>query len=334
VTELTPEQIQELLPQRYRLEHELARGGMARVFLARESHPNRPVAIKVMSSQLTEEGRERFLREVNYTSQLSHPHIVPIYAAGEIGEFLYYVMPFVEGETLADRLERDGTLPIREAVQITLDVARALQYAHGRGVTHRDVKPGNILFQDDHALVADFGVARAHDQRDPGVTREGHTLGTVEYMAPEQATGSADVDGRTDQYGLACVLYEMIGGETPFHGKTAQVTLARHLSDAVPPLRTLRGSLGTQIEGVIMRGLQKNPQDRFQSMAEFADALSDAFAATAEKMKRPTTAGHPPVTAPTAPWLKMGVPALLLLVIALVFSPWSREEPMADDGSG
>ncbi len=276
------ESLQAALPERYRIERELARGGMSRVYLARESHPDRAVAIKVMDEQVTAHlGRERFLQEVNFTSRLTHPHIVPIFAAGEAAGSLYYVMPFVEGETLAVRLEREARLPIGDAVRIALHMAGALHYAHQNGVVHRDIKPGNVLLQGRHALVADFGVARALEEvEDVGMTGEGQTLGTPEYMAPEQAMGSAGVDGRADQYALACLLYEMLGGEPPFHGRTAQATLARHLSDSVPSLLSLRKTVGEELEGVILRALEKTPADRFQSVEEFADALGDAFAST------------------------------------------------------
>lgn len=255
---------------------------MSRVYLARESHPDRAVAIKVLDEQLTAQlGRERFIQEVNFTSRLTHPHIVPIFAAGEAAGSLYYVMPYVEGETLAVQLDREARLPVGDAVRIALHMAGALHYAHQNGVVHRDIKPGNVLLQGRHALVADFGIARAlEDVEGHGMTGEGQTLGTPEYMAPEQAMGSDMVDGRADQYALACVLYEMLGGEPPFHGRTAQATLARHLSDSVPSLLSLRKTVGRELEGVILRALEKTPADRFRDVEEFADALGDAFAST------------------------------------------------------
>jgi serine/threonine-protein kinase len=277
------ERLQELLPVRYRVEREIARGGMSQVYRARESHPSRSVAIKVLDERLPERGRERFLQEVELTSRLIHPHIVPIYAAGEIGDSLYYVMPFIEGETLADRLEREGPLSVEETIRIAAIVGRALYYAHERGVVHRDVKPSNILLQDGLPLVADFGVARAFEAGDPtGLTQEGHSVGTPEYMAPEQAQARGDVDGRADQYALACVVYEMLGGDPPFHAGTAQSTLARHIWDTVPSLKAIRPGVGGNLEAVIRRALEKVPADRFADAGEFADALVDAAEADRE----------------------------------------------------
>jgi serine/threonine-protein kinase len=319
MTQYTLEELQRLLPDRYEVQREIARGGMSRVYLAREDHPDRLVALKVMDTKLSEGGRKRFLQEVDFTSKLSHPHIVPIFAAGQVGESLYYVMPFIGGDTLADRINNHGALPVDDAVRITLEVSRALQYAHGMGVIHRDVKPDNIHFQDGHALVADFGIARAHGDAGSRMTEEGHTLGTVAYMAPEQATGSTVVDGHADQYSLGCVLFEMLTGEPPFHGKTARSTLARHLSGTIPSLRTLRPAVPEAIEQVVRRSLQKVPQDRYPSVEEFAQDLRAARRASRSGAPHPATSDTTAVAPPAGGrrgW-KMGAAAAVILAVAV-----------------
>ena len=228
------EALQAALPERYTIEREIARTGMSRVYLARERHPDRQVAIKVLDQDLTAHlGRERFLREVDLTSSLAHPHIVPIFSAGDADGALYSVMPYIAGETLADRMERKGRLPIEESVRIALEVASALQYAHGKNVIHRDIKPGNVLLQEGHALVADFGIARVLSLADQGsLTQAGHTIGTPDYMSPEQAGAQEHLDGRSDMYSLGCILFAMLVGEPPFPSSSVQATLARHLTEA------------------------------------------------------------------------------------------------------
>jgi tetratricopeptide (TPR) repeat protein len=337
MTQYTLEELQRLLPDRYEVQREIARGGMSRVYLAREDHPDRLVALKVMDTRLSEEGRKRFLQEVDFTSKLSHPHIVPIFAAGQVGESLYYVMPFIGGDTLADRIDRQGALPVDDAVRITLEVSRALQYAHGMGVIHRDVKPDNIHFQDGHALVADFGIARAHGDAGSRMTEEGHTLGTVAYMAPEQATGSTVVDGHADQYSLGCVLFEMLTGEPPFHGKTARSTLARHLSGTVPSLRTLRPAVPEAIEQVVNRSLQKVPHDRYSSVDEFAQALRVARRASRSGAPQPAVSDDTPGTPPAGRrrWWKLAVAAVILAVaVPALVIPWGDAPPELAAGDG
>jgi len=249
---------------------------MSRVYLAREELPDRDVAIKVLDEELSARlGRERFVREVEVTSQLGHPHIVPIHAAGDAGGTLYYVMPYIEGESLRDRLGREGRLPIDDALKITHQVADALQHAHDKGIVHRDIKPANILIQSGHAVVADFGIARALRVSESGgeFTQSGLPLGTPDYMSPEQASGEEAIDGRTDTYALACVVYEMLAGQPPFHSRTARATLARHLTDTVPSLKSLRASVPRGVEQVIAEALSKAPQDRPKGVLRFADAL-------------------------------------------------------------
>lgn len=270
------ERFQAALPKRYRILRQLDGAGMSRVYLAREELPERDVAIKALDEDLSARlGRARFVREVELTSKLGHPHIVPIYAAGDADGILYYVMPYIDGESLRDRLKREEQLPISDALRITQQVADALQHAHDRGVVHRDVKPSNILLQSGFAVVADFGIARAlsaaegHD----GSTTKNIPLGTPDYMSPEQASGDRPVDGRTDEYALACVLFEMLAGQPPFHSRTPQATLARHLTEPVPSIRVLRPTVPEQVEACIRRALSKAPADRYGSVGDFARAL-------------------------------------------------------------
>jgi tetratricopeptide (TPR) repeat protein len=263
------------LGARYRIDRELGRGGMARVYLARDLRHDRDVALKVLQPEVASSlGTDRFLREIRIEASLQHPHILPLHDSGVAGGLLYYVMPYVSGETLRDRLAREIQLPLADALRITGEVADALSYAHGQNVIHRDIKPGNILLSDDHAVVADFGIARAMtaaagDQ----VTEGGIALGTPEYMSPEQATGETFIDGRSDVYALGCVLYEMLAGEPPFSGRTVQAILARHLSDPPPPLRVRRPQVPPAVEAAVMTALAKVPADRFATAHEFALAL-------------------------------------------------------------
>jgi serine/threonine-protein kinase len=267
--------IQEALPERYTVERELGRGGMAVVVLARERQPNRQVAIKVLMPGVAQRlGHERFLREIDLLSSLAHPHIVPIFAAGEAGDFLYYVMPFVRGETLRERLRRDGPLAPTAALHIAAEVAEALEHAHRNSIVHRDIKPENILLHDGYALVTDFGVARAVSAAGADqITESGITVGTPSYMSPEQATGSREIDGRTDVYALGCVLYEMLSGEPPFGAGTSDEVLARHLSSPPPSIRARLAGMPPEIDAAVQRALAKSPSDRFQSAAEMAEVL-------------------------------------------------------------
>ncbi len=269
------QRVQAALPERYTIEREIGRGGMATVVLARERHPNRQVAIKILLPGLAERlGHERFLREIDLLSSLTHPHIVPIYAAGEAGEFLYYSMPFIQGETLRERLGRAGPLPLTHALRIAAEVAEALEHAHRNNVVHRDVKPENILLHDGYAMVTDFGVARAISAAGAEqITESGIAVGTPSYMSPEQASGVREIDGRTDVYALGCVLYEMISGEPPFGAGTSDEVLARHLSSPPPSARARLPGLPPEVDAALHRALAKSPGDRFQSAAEFAEVL-------------------------------------------------------------
>ena len=270
------ERLQAALPKRYTLERELGRGGMATVYLARESHPRRRVAIKVLQADVSVRvGRERFLREVDLLSNVTHPHIVPIFAAGEANGFLYYVMPFVEGESLRERLQREGRLPLAEALRIVAQVAEALQHAHRRNVVHRDIKPENILVHDGYALVTDFGVARAISEAGTDlITETGIAVGTPAYMSPEQASGSSEIDGRTDIYALGCVLYEMLAGEPPFGTGAAHEIMARHVGTKPPSLRMFASEVPIEVDGAVRKALAKAPEDRYQTPDEFAEVLT------------------------------------------------------------
>jgi len=269
------ERVRASLAGRYTIERELGRGGMATVYLARDLKHDRPVALKVLRPELAASlGADRFLREIQVTAHLTHPNILPLLDSGRADEFLYYVTPYVEGESLRSRLERERQLPVDEAVRLAAAVAGALDYAHRHQIIHRDIKPENILLEDGQAVVADFGIARAlHAAESAKLTETGVAVGTVAYMSPEQATGE-EFDGRSDIYSLGCVLYEMLAGEPPFTGPTAQVVTARRLAGSVPSLHAVRDSVPRQIEQAIGKALAKLPADRFATAAEFADALT------------------------------------------------------------
>ncbi len=260
---------------RYRIERELGRGGMAVVLLAHDLKHDRKVAIKVLRPAIAAAvGAERFLREITIAAQLHHPHILPMYDSGEADGLLYFVMPYVEGESLRDRLEREVQLPLAEALQIAREVADAIGYAHSHEVVHRDIKPENILLESGHAIVADFGIARAITAAGGDrLTETGLVIGTAAYMSPEQATGERTLDGRSDVYSLGCVLYEMLAGEIPYPGPTAQAMLARRLTDPVPPLRSRRPSVPPAVERAVAKALARLPADRFSTAQEFSAAL-------------------------------------------------------------
>ncbi|HEU5041620.1 MAG TPA: protein kinase, partial [Gemmatimonadales bacterium] len=270
------------------------RGGMATVWLARDLRHHRPVAIKVLHPELSAVlGPERFAKEIEVTARLQHPHILPLFDSGAAGGLLYYVMPYVEGESLRQRIARERQLPLDAAIQITRDAGSALQYAHERGIVHRDVKPENIMLSGGQAVVADFGIARAlHAAGAEQLTVSGIVVGTPQYMSPEQAGGGA-VDGRSDQYSLACTLYEMLSGQPPFTGPSVQAVIARHSLDPVPGLRVVRQAVPAAVEAAILRAMAKVPADRFPSMQRFLEALgapdsaSSAATAPAPAQSRP-----------------------------------------------
>ena len=270
------------LADRYVLERELGEGGMAVVYLAEDVRHRRRVAVKVLRPELAAAlGAERFLREIETTAQLRHPHILPLYDSGEAAGFLYYVMPLVEGESLRARLNREKQLPLDDALEIAREVADALSYAHARGVVHRDIKPENILLESGHAVVADFGIAKAVDAAGgEALTQTGMAVGTPLYMSPEQAAGEQAVDGRSDLYSLGCVLYEMLGGQPPFTGPTVESVVHQHLVAEPPAITQLRPAVPAAVAGVLQRALAKTPADRFNPAAQFADALRGASGAT------------------------------------------------------
>ncbi|HZA92032.1 MAG TPA: protein kinase, partial [Gemmatimonadales bacterium] len=264
------------LEGRYAVERLIGQGGMATVYLARDDRHSRQVAIKVLRSELAVSiGADRFLREIQVAARLQHPHILALYDSGEAAGFLYYVMPFVEGESLRARLDREKQLPLSDTIQLTCEIADALHYAHTRKIVHRDIKPENILIQDGHSLVADFGIARALSEAGGDkLTQTGMAVGTPHYMSPEQALGGDQVDGRSDEYSLGCVVYEMLIGQPPFDGPNAMAILARHSMEGVPSLQVVRNSVPDEVEDAIMRALEKTPADRFPNVREFADTLA------------------------------------------------------------
>jgi serine/threonine protein kinase/tetratricopeptide (TPR) repeat protein len=272
------QQLQAALADRYTLERELGRGGMAVVYLARDLKHDRLVALKVLRPELAASiGAERFLREIQIAAKLSHPSILTLIESGEADGQLYYVMPYIEGESLRDRLNREPQLPIEDAVSISREVAEALDHAHAQGVVHRDIKPENIMFQAGHAVVTDFGIARAVTAAGgEQLTETGIAVGTPAYMSPEQAGGSGRIDGRSDLYALGCVVYEMLGGEPPFTGPSAQAILARHAVDPVPNLATLRATVPPAMVRGIEQALHKSPADRYATAAAFAEELGMA----------------------------------------------------------
>jgi TolB-like protein/tRNA A-37 threonylcarbamoyl transferase component Bud32/Flp pilus assembly protein TadD len=298
------ETLRAALSGRYTLERELGRGGMATVWLARDIRHDRHVALKVLHPELSAGlGPERFLREIRTTARLDHPHILPLLDSGEVaatpgapgaaGGLLWYTMPFVEGESLRDRLRREGQLPVDQALRLAGEVADALDCAHEQGIVHRDIKPENILLSRAHARVADFGIARALEAAGGELTATGLAVGTPAYMSPEQASGGA-VDARSDVYALGCVLYEMLAGEPPFTGPTAQAVIAKRFAGEPTPVRRVRPTVPEAVDQAVRKALAPVPADRFASAAEFAQALAAAGVPSA-----PTpTAGTPTIAAP------------------------------------
>ncbi len=311
------------LADRYTLERELGRGGMATVYLAGDVKHRRKVAIKVLHPEIGAAiGPERFLREIEIAASLQHPHILPLYDSGDAAGNLYYVMPFVEGESLRDRLKREHQLPQEDVIKITSEVASALGYAHSRDIVHRDIKPENIMLSGGSAIVADFGIARAASAMEQQqLTQTGTVVGTPLYMSPEQSMGS-DIDGRSDEYSLACVVYEMLVGEPPFTGPNVQAIIARHSMQAVSPPSIIRLSIPETMERALLKALEKTPADRYPSVVMFADAFAAPSTISAAMRRQSTTTtpavSRPSVTlqvpVPTRHTLRWAVPLLVLLL--------------------
>ncbi len=272
------------LADRYAIDREIGSGGMATVYLAQDLKHDRRVAVKVLRPEVGHQlGVDRFLREIRIAATLSHPNILPLFDSGEADGFLYYVMPYVEGKTLAERIQVEGGLPVEEAVAILREIGDALARAHGEGVVHRDIKPQNILFEFGHVRVADFGLARALDVAGgERLTRTGVAVGTPHYMSPEQVAGGSAEDVRSDVYSLGCVAYELLVGAPPYTGSTAQAVAAGHLSKPVPPVRDRRPEVPPGVEAAVRRALAKDPGDRFQTVTEMTDALTYALTAEAQ----------------------------------------------------
>jgi serine/threonine protein kinase len=263
------------LSGRYAVEREIARGGMATVYLAQDIERRRAVAVKVMDSRLAGGlDHQRFVREIELASSLSHPHIVPLYDSGDAGGVLFYVMPYIEGESLFERLQRERQLPLEDALRIARDVAGALGYAHGSGVLHRDVKPENILLSGTRALVTDFGLARAIGEANyRRLTETGVIVGSAFYMSPEQIREDRGLDQRTDIYSLGCILYEMLTGEPPYTAPSIMQLIKRIITAPVPSARRLRDTVPPQVDEAVSRALAKTARERFATMEEFAAAL-------------------------------------------------------------
>ncbi|MFL5494994.1 MAG: protein kinase domain-containing protein [Gemmatimonadales bacterium] len=271
-----PSSLADALAGRYSVERELGRGGMATVYLARDLKHERLVALKVLRPELAQAlGAERFLREIRLTAGLQHPHILPLHDSGAVEGALFYVMPYVEGESLRDRLVRERQLPLEDALGISRAVASALAYAHQQGIVHRDIKPENILLtRQGEALVADFGIAKALGPEGERLTETGLAIGTAAYLSPEQASGDSRVDARSDIYALGCVLYEMLVGEPPYTGPTAQAIVSRRFSAPIPSIRHARPEVPAAIDDAVRRALARTPADRPASAAAFAAALA------------------------------------------------------------
>ena len=321
--------LQSALSDRYRLDREAGAGGMATVYLAEDVRHDRRVALKVLRPELAAViGAERFLAEIKLTANLQHPHILPLFDSGEADGYLFYVMPFVEGETLRDRMTREKQLPVADALRITTEVASALDYAHRHGVVHRDIKPENILLHDGQALVADFGIALAASKASGArMTETGMSLGTPHYMSPEQAMGEREITARSDVYALGAVLYEMLTGDPPFTGSTAQAVVARVVTESPRPLVPQRHTIPPHVEAAVLTALEKLPADRFASAAEFAEALQDkTYRSTVVTAATAAAAGAQAHGRTGA--MVYALAGLLVLAVAAALWGWFRPRPV------
>jgi len=315
------EHLKAALKDRYDVERELGHGGMDTVFLARDVKHGREVAIKVLHEDLAiAMGADRFRREIQIATSLSHPHILPLYDSGEADGSLYYVMPLVTGESLRARIDREKILPIEDALQITQEVASALGFAHRKNVVHSDIKPENILLESGHAIIADFGIARVVSSMGDtaALTQTGMSLGTPTYMSPEQAFAEKDIDGRSDEYSLACVLYEMLTGQPPFTGPNAQAIMARHSMAAVPSMQIVRNTIPDEVEDLVQKALSKSRADRFPTLEEFASELKECVIDHATDTRRidRRTVARPLQKGPSR--LKYAIGAAIVVALLLV----------------
>jgi serine/threonine-protein kinase len=320
------DRLQASLEGEYRLDRELGGGGMSRVFVAQEGALDRSVVVKVLAPELTGSlSVERFRREIQLAARVHHPHIVPVLLVGQADGLLYYTMPYIVGESLRERIQRQGPLPIADVIRIMRDVADALGHAHALGVLHRDVKPDNILLVRQHALVTDFGVAKALRESWPAGDRRkyertpstGFALGTPAYMAPEQAAADPTIDARADIYTLGCVAYEMLTEKPPFSGRSAQKIMAAQVAERPIPVSVARPDVRPQLEAIVMRCLEKNPDHRWQEADDLVDAL-DQFAAETTALAIGAT--QPPV----ARRLTMGQTIMLHVAAAIVLASATR----------
>ena len=314
------------LEGRYRIERELGEGGMAKVYLAGDLKHERKVALKVLKPELAAVvGADRFLAEIKTTANLQHPHILGLHDSGEADGLLYYVMPYVEGESLRDRLDRENQLPVDDAVGITTNLAEALDYAHRQGVVHRDIKPGNVLLQDGKPVISDFGIALAVDAAGGGrLTETGLSLGTPHYMSPEQATGDLNVGTQTDIYALGCVLYEMLVGDPPYTGSTAQAILGKIIQAQPVSATEVRKSVPANVDAAVRKALEKLPADRFTGARDFANALADG----GFRHGGPAEAGVGLASKRLWNPLSMGLAATSVILAALLLSTATRPEPV------
>ncbi len=311
------------LEGRYRIESELGEGGMATVYLAKDLKHNRNVALKVLKPELAAVvGAERFLAEIEVTANLQHPNILPLHDSGETDGFLFYVMPYVEGDTLKDRLDREHQLPVTDAVQIATDMGEALDYAHRQGVIHRDIKPANVLLLEGKPVISDFGIALAVGAAGGGrLTETGLSLGTPHYMSPEQATGDRAVGASTDTYALGCVLYEMLVGEPPYPGTTAQAVLGKIIAGKPVSATDERPSIPANVDAAIRKALEKLPADRFTSAQDFVRALGD------EHFRYGEEAAAGAGAAAVGPWNRLTMVFAALATVTTIGFGWAFLRP-------